>query len=587
MGGFEMRSISIFTLVICTALITIANPLFSQTIIRDLSDPDNEFYLDMEDHIPCIQSSDSVQPGWPQYTGNMGMSAALLADFDTTYPGLEVIVSCSAVAGGFHTEIFIWHEDGTPMANWSPLNLSQMAYMGSPPAVCDLNNDNSLEMIIAVEKEDGGEPAKVYVLNTQGTVLNGWPNNMGNTMTCPPVVFDLDNDDTLEILAASKDSTFYVWRYDGSNFNSAWPKSLPNIMYDAPAVGNLDADPEAEIVVGTGGSYTNYAFVWNIDGTDLNPNWPKTLDQGFRAEAPALADIDGDGEWEIVMGTGYDIYTGRVYAWEADGSLVSAQWPQTVNGYAFYCPISDLDPSYPGFEIITSVRNDNRVHAWHYDGTPVSGWPFTMSGDGGHSPAIGDIDSDGYLEVITGTYDNYVYAINHDGTVVSGWPELTGYMIQVPATIANIDQDEYIEIVQPSSDEYVHIWESSGTGEMTWPVLQHDNQHTGYYPGIGPGIFEDKTRTFALSALTVFPNPVSRNITIKYNLMQNCTVDISLYDLLGNKIATLLNKTQNKGFNEFSWTINHEFSRDIPSGVYFLVIDTGFSAQSRSITIVR
>lgn len=51
---------------------------------------------------------------------------------------------------------------------------------------------------------------------------------------------------------------------------------------------------------------------------------------------------------------------------------------------------------------------DRRIHAYHHNGTVVAGWPFyRWNGDplargGISSPALGDIDSDGLLEIVVG-----------------------------------------------------------------------------------------------------------------------------------------------------------------------------------------
>jgi predicted glutamine amidotransferase len=420
------------------------------------------------------------QPIWPEYTGYMAMTAPVIADFDPYYPGLEII---SAVGGG--KEVFVWHQDGTSMNKWSPKRLDALINPGSPPAIGDIDNDGLLDLVIAA----GGD---VYAFNTRGDLLPGsWPQNVGE-VTSAPVLADLDNDGDLEVLVSSKDGNLYIWEHNGGAFPS-WPKQTGEVLYRSPAVGDLNGDAYLEIVVGGGGAHAQapfHVFVWEKGGNNLNIYWPKEIQDNYFAFTPSLADIDQDGDLEIVMGVGYDVNHGKVYAWNpGDGTTVTG-WPISTSGYPFWCAISDLNPSYGGLEIVTSIRYDNKIYAWHYDGTDVpTHWPYRMGGEGGHSPAIGDINCDGSLEVVTGSYDGKVYAMEANGATVIGWPQQTGGFIQVSPAMGDIDNKGKAEIVQPSSDGYMYMWDPPGEGKkaiVTWPMLQHDERHTGTYSQPGP-----------------------------------------------------------------------------------------------------
>jgi len=62
-----------------------------------------------------------------------------------------------------------------------------------------------------------------------------------------------------------------------------------------------------------------------------------------------------------------------------------------------------------------------------------------------------------------------------------------------------------------------------------------------------------------------FPNPTENSTTINYSLKQNSQVNISIYNIKGQLISTIINETKPKG--EYSVIYNTEA---LNSGVYFI-----------------
>ena len=68
----------------------------------------------------------------------------------------------------------------------------------------------------------------------------------------------------------------------------------------------------------------------------------------------------------------------------------------------------------------------------------------------------------------------------------------------------------------------------------------------------------------------LFPNPAENNIIIRYFISSDEHVEISLYNVLGERISDFINKPELKGFYSIDVSLH-----SIPSGVYTCVMVTG------------
>ncbi|MBN2619682.1 T9SS type A sorting domain-containing protein [candidate division WOR-3 bacterium] len=151
-------------------------------------------------------------------------------------------------------------------------------------------------------------------------------------------------------------------------------------------------------------------------------------------------------------------------------------WPQDVYGLTYGSPnFGDIDPYYPGLEIV-SAGLDGCIYAFHCDGTPVNGTDPRLFDSGSDyiwgSPAIGDIDEDGSLEIVFGVMrgTNNLYAIRYDPlgnqvTIVPGWPKTCkGGGFASSPVLADLDHDDDLEIVALSSfPAYLYVFHHDGS----------------------------------------------------------------------------------------------------------------------------
>ncbi|MFH1220597.1 MAG: M6 family metalloprotease domain-containing protein [Candidatus Eisenbacteria bacterium] len=219
---------------------------------------------------------------------------------------------------------------------------------------------------------------------------------------------------------------------------AGWPRETGSVIFSSPSIGDLDGDGVKEIVLG---DYSGSVYAWRPDGT-LLADWPVAVG-GRTTSKPAICDVDIDGSPDVVVGS----QNGKVYVFSNRGSLLSG-WPQATGGtITSSAALGDIDDD--GVVEIICGSKDGKVYAWNDDGSPVKGWPVAMAGyEIWMSPGICDFDDDYVPEVVVGGYGGKLYIIDGDGTILSGWPVLFGWGCGggSPA-IADFDGDGAVEIV--------------------------------------------------------------------------------------------------------------------------------------------
>jgi hypothetical protein len=196
-----------------------------------------------------------------------------------------------------------------------------------------------------------------------------------------------------------------------------------------------------------GSTAISFDAEWRSDPgiPNLDHGTPLPLDAAA-ASPPALADLDQDGDLEIVFGDTDD----HIQAFHHDGTPV-AGWPVLVPQLSA-TPIVVANLSFTTTSIIAG-SDDGRVHAFDVDGTPRTGWPYQMPATGPTYVSVGALGGPYPRTVVAGT-DNRIQFINYAGTEpldTFGWI-LFGRSITSPAAIGDIDGDGISEAVFGTGD---------------------------------------------------------------------------------------------------------------------------------------
>jgi hypothetical protein len=96
---------------------------------------------------------------------------------------------------------------------------------------------------------------------------------------------------------------------------------------------------------------------------------------------------------------------------------------------------------------------------------------------------------------------------------------------------------------------------------------------------------ETRPREFALA--DNYPNPFNPHTRIAYFLPRACQVKLEVFNILGQKIRTLVDEDQTAGNREVSWDGMNAAGEEVASGVYFYKLEADDFTQSKKMVLIR
>jgi len=84
-----------------------------------------------------------------------------------------------------------------------------------------------------------------------------------------------------------------------------------------------------------------------------------------------------------------------------------------------------------------------------------------------------------------------------------------------------------------------------------------------------------------------YPNPFNPTTSISYGLPQNCHVKLDIFNLLGQKVATLLDSDQSAGYKTVIWDGKGRDGQEVSTGIYLYKLTSGKHEFSHKMTLLR
>ena len=84
-----------------------------------------------------------------------------------------------------------------------------------------------------------------------------------------------------------------------------------------------------------------------------------------------------------------------------------------------------------------------------------------------------------------------------------------------------------------------------------------------------------------------YPNPFNPITTINYSLPERSDINISVYNVIGQEIAVLLNMQKEHGYHSTSWNGIDRYGKPVSSGVYFARMKTKNFSQTKKMLLLK
>jgi hypothetical protein len=203
---------------------------------------------------------------------------------------------------------------------------------------------------------------------------------------------------------------------------------------------------------------------------------------------------------------------------------------------------------------------------------------------GGDVAAIEQYNETGQIKFVT---------FNEDGTL--SW--IRG-VIPMPEDYETTFKMDFItfdgDVSTPAGEDNLN-W--SPIGKDTWdshqmffatPLSREQMEKLGFESGAAAAVAgEEAAVPAAFSLQQNYPNPFNSSTTVPYQLSETGLVRLEIFDLNGQKVATLIDHTQASGRYQVSWDGTDDQGQAVSTGTYLISLRLGDSAQVSKMVLIK
>jgi len=526
--------------------------------------------------------------------------------------------------------VMVWFGDGA--GNWSVFQYGNFGYGGI--AIGDVNNDGNLDVGYGIHHNYSGEDLGDQILEVAlgdgtGRFWTAWDNGLASNgetwgMFCTDFA-DIDNDGDLDIGANSFGSGagvhFYLNQGDGSWVQSFGFLDGNSTMDFVFGDVNNDGFPDAAVA-------HQYGTVYINDGTGnfimSDGNLPAGTSLGRRG--PDLGDIDNDGMDELSFANS----DGGVEVWKWSEGNVWTSISNNLPSSGVYDVTQLYDMNMDGnVDVVTF--GDAVVTIWIGDG--AASWNqaaqinLVSTADFEAFRIEGDADHNGYPDIAL---------VSEEGSWPSDRNHLRFFKEDSPAdslsissiypgpyrrwNINSVQTIKWISEVHSNDSSWIKLEVSLNDTLGPWQLIGSNLPNNGHHQIVVPGwmaseqicriqytVYSQSDSTSSITpegfyiigepvdvendeaqlpqTISLFqnhPNPFNPSTTIKFQIVEHGFVNLKIYDVLGNEIATLTSEEKSAGSYEVEFN-----GTELTSGIYFYQLRAGNFVETKKMVLLK
>jgi hypothetical protein len=360
--------------------------------------------------------------------------------------------------------------------------------------------------------------------------------------------------------------------------------------------------------VAAGGS-TDAVIWYENDGGLSEINWTEhPIDLDFDGgNVVYVEDVDGDGDMDVAV-TGY---TSSTVVWYENGGGIPIAWNKhTIDPYlggAAGCYIADMDGDDSMDVIATGHDADSVVWYKNNGGVPITWTKMTIDPDldGANEIDIADMDNDSDLDVVAVGYyaDAVVWYENPgwekhiiDDTLEGAWSvEIADMANDLDILAAGRDGDDVVWYENPTWHKHYIDTNLAAANHIRAADIDKDGAldviFTGWEPTNSIFWYKNIITDVGHEANVVpdeyslsqnYPNPFNPSTTIEFALPHAGYVNLKVYNVLGEQVATLAEGDHAAGTFKTLWDAS-----GLPSGVYFYRLTAREYVQTKKMVLMK